>query len=157
MKVINSYTESVMEDLRFEEFTFKDMPELQSWFAQPNAENKFINDYADVETWLELIESSDKRFGYMIYQDLQPIAFLDLELYDDHSASIAFGVKPELRGKGLGKKIIQEVMNLPSLKTITQIHAGVEPDNIASQKVLLSNGFRKTTEEGIIEFEKEIN
>ena len=145
--------------IEFREFTPNDISELKSWFAQPNPENKFINDYADVDAWLKLIKDDpENRFGYLIYQDSQPVAFLDLELNDDNSASIAFGVKPELRGQGLGGKIIQEVMVLPNLQGITKIHAGVEPDNAASQKVLLSNEFVKVSEEdGVIEFEKTLN
>lgn len=143
--------------LEFEEFTTRDVPELKSWFVKPNQENRFINEYADVDAWFKLIENSDKRFGYMIYEELQPIAFLDLELYDDHSASIAFGVKPEARGQGLGKMIIKDVMALPSLYGVKKLHAGVELENIASQKVLLSSGFTKLSEQdGIIEYEKRL-
>lgn len=91
----------------------------------------------------------------MIYLQSQPVAFLDLELFDDHSASIAFAVKPEYRGRGYGKRIVHESMTLPTFRGITKVHAGVETDNIASQKVLLANGFAKSGEEnGIIEFEK---
>lgn len=143
-------------DIKFRKFTANDISELKSWFAQPNPENKFINDYADVDAWLKLIsDDPDNRFGYLIYQDSQPVAFLDLELNNDNSASIAFGVKPEFRGQGFGKKIIQELVTLPNLQGIKKLHAGVEPDNAASQKVLLANGFTKISEEdGIIEFEK---
>lgn len=145
-------------DIEFREVTVTDIDELKSWFTRSSPGNRFINDYADVDAWLKLISDDPyNRFGYLIYRDSQPVAFLDLELNNDNSASIAFGVKPELRGQGLGKMIINEVTALSNLQGIKKIHAGVEPENVASQRVLQANGFvRMSEEDGIIEFEKEI-
>jgi L-2,4-diaminobutyric acid acetyltransferase len=48
------------------------------------------------------------------------------------------GVDPALRGNGLGKALIQTLLERPTSETIRYITATISPSNLASQKLLTS-------------------
>jgi len=140
--------------MRFEELSPENASLLENWFEKPIPENRFIQFYEDTDRWMKLIHESRDRFGYIVYKDNHMIGFADIEIEGD-TASMAIGIKPELRGQGLGKELMNAVLNLPILRGVHKLVGGVETDNIASTRMLLSLGYTEgKNDEGVVEFTK---
>ncbi len=140
--------------MRFEKLSRENAPLLKQWFAKPVPENQFIQFYEDTDKWMQLIHDSDSRFGYIVYKDDQMVGFADIEI-DGDTASTAVGVTPELRGRGFGKELMKAIFDLPILQGIHKLVGGVETDNIASARMLLSLGYIEgKNDEVVVEFTK---
>ncbi|MFY9228110.1 MAG: GNAT family N-acetyltransferase [Candidatus Microsaccharimonas sp.] len=138
--------------MRFEPLSSENAKLIKEWFIKPIPENRFIQFYEDTDKWMRLIHDSDDRYGYIVYKDEQMIGFADIELEGD-TASTAIGIKPELRGQGLGKELMKAIFDLPILHNVHKLIGGVETDNIASTRMLLSLGYvQGEDDEGVIEF-----
>lgn len=61
---------------------------------------------------------------------------------DFTEAEIEYMLLPEYWGKGYGSEIVNELLNkAKETKSIHQVTAIIDPNNIASRKILLHNGF----------------
>ena len=102
-----------------------------------------------VARWTPLLQAPS-RHGWITFDDEGPIGFIDLEILDDE-AEITYYVSPPRRRQGLGSATVDEVVRLAAGQGARQIHAAVEPDNLASLATLRSSGF---TELGTNEFDE---
>lgn len=142
--------------MNFEDVTKANISQINKWFLVANNGNQFIEFYADSSKWLSLIDGSPGRKGYLAYLDNKCVGFVDVELNAD-IASIAFGVTPDFRGKGLGKMLIEEILKLLKTLNVRRVRAGVETANTISQALLISCGFKATgAPSDIIDFEMQI-
>jgi len=64
-------------------------------------------------------------------------------------------VKPSERRHGLGASLVKTALDDPETKKLTRLHAYVEPENTAAQKILIKRGFSQIGygPDGQIEFE----
>lgn len=97
----------------------------------------------------ELLKNSElhKSFGsYMVLDRtksrLLGIAKLEITPANLQEAEIGFMLFPEFWGKGFGSEIAEILMEKaesdPDLK---RVYANVDPDNMASRRILINNGF----------------
>lgn len=140
--------------MKFEPLSSENATLLKEWFIKPIPENRFIQFYEDTDTWMQLIEDSDNRFGFIIYKNSQMVGFADIELKGE-TAGIAIGIKPELRGRGLGKELMESIPSLPILRDVHKLICGVETVNIASTHMLHELGYiQGKNDEGVVEYTK---
>lgn len=88
-----------------------------------------------------------------------PVALVDVEPYNDGTAGMAFVVAPDLRGKGIGQKILLSLTERPELKNVDVLIAGVEPENISCLTCMSNAGFiisETPDEEGMLNVEKRL-
>ena len=125
---------------------------MASWFRQPIEGNKFIDYYKDPEDWLKLVESRPERHAFVATVHGRIVGFADIEFDDDGDVSFAFGVKPEMRGRGFGKRLLDEII------AYTQATGGVDKDNVACRSLLELTGFSPAIDDdGITQYIKQLN
>ena len=126
---------------------------LQSWIDTPS-----VNKWIYIDNWSEYYEAvsnSPKNFLYSVYSDSRLVAHIAAELIDS-SAHISLIVDPCIQDKGIGTKVITEVISKANdlFGKITDITAIIYPSNIASKKCFTKCGFSEkgTDEDGGIIF-----
>jgi RimJ/RimL family protein N-acetyltransferase len=102
-----------------------------------------------VERWTPLLQAPS-RHGWITFDDIGPIGFIDLEILDDE-AEITYYVSPARRGRGLGRPTLDQVVQLATGLGARQIHASVDPGNHPSLATLRTAGF---TDEGTNDFDE---
>lgn len=60
---------------------------------------------------------------------------------DEPSGAIAYVTDPAKRRRGYGVDMLLTVMEVPALEDVSLFAAGIEPENTASVRCLLSAGF----------------
>jgi RimJ/RimL family protein N-acetyltransferase len=108
------------------------------------------------DNWLNYITSGSNAQAWLCYDEGQAVAHIQLDTEEDKSGSIALAVKPSLRGQGIGTKVLREFVASPLIAHLDYLEAGIEEDNLASQRVFSKAGFvlRGTgaDEEGFLHF-----
>jgi RimJ/RimL family protein N-acetyltransferase len=106
-----------------------------------------------VERWAPLL-SAPGRWGWITFDDIGPIGFIDLEIFDAE-AEISYYVCPARRGTGLGRATVEHVVRLASERGARFIHATVDPTNLACLAVLRGASFTESgpNEYGETDFE----
>ncbi|WP_232828607.1 GNAT family N-acetyltransferase [Kribbella monticola] len=106
-----------------------------------------------VERWAPLL-SAPGRWGWITLDDIGPIGFIDLEIFDAE-AEVSYYVCPARRGTGLGRATVEHVVRLAADHGARFIHAAVDPTNLASLAVLRAAAFTESgpNEHGETDFE----
>jgi RimJ/RimL family protein N-acetyltransferase len=98
------------------------------------------------------------RFVWLAYVDQAPVGLADTERYADATASVAIVVAPAVRGRGVGRRIIQAVLAHPELAATQVTEAGIEPGNAASVRCFTAAGFTAANdtpdEHGVVYFRR---
>jgi RimJ/RimL family protein N-acetyltransferase len=95
-----------------------------------------------VERWTPLL-SAPGRYGWITFDDIGPIGFIDLEILDAE-AEISYYVCPARRRLGLGRPTVDQVIRLATEHGARLIHAAVEPTNLPSLAVLRATAFTES-------------
>ena len=129
---------------------------LKGWFANSHPGNGFITFYAQPENWLKLVDNKN-RFALAVTQEDKMIGFADVELEGKDRASIAFGLDPHERGKGLGRQLVSLLEDFAREHGTKTLVAGVENTNTACTQLLEASGFSATHNDGeLTSFVKDI-
>lgn len=114
----------------------------------------WLGGYAD-EVFLRKVANDEHRVLELVEVGDKYIGFFDLDIV---SGCFSFYVEPNSRGRGYAKEIVEKVIAAGQGMGLTKLRAGVEKDNLVSQKVLERAGFIKilSDEDGILNFEKRL-
>lgn len=100
--------------------------------------------YAKISS--EKLAKKMKRKAIRVFKAVENekiIGFLELEKLDSNTARInGISVKPEMRGKGLGKKILEYGIDFLKGKKIKRILLMVKQSNTEAKKLYSEMGFR---------------
>lgn len=72
------------------------------------------------------------------------LGFAKLEITEENpdNAELGFMLLPEFWGRGYGREIAEQLMGVAELQTdLSRVYANIDPDNMASRKILLGLGF----------------
>src|SRR5581483_11773387 len=136
-------TTFALDDLTFTPFDMTAYQTYRSWFIDPELRRR-ISEPDDV--WFAAISTMPATSAWLVYEGETAIGQLQMDT-EQHSASIAYVVNPEMRGKGYGKRLLRFFLARPETQRIPLIEAFVELDNSASIHVLRSVGFIQQGEE----------
>lgn len=102
--------------------------------------------------WLKNTISNKEKQLY-IYEELNtPVGTARIEILGNNSCELSWTVAPEHRGRGVAKRMLENLMNVVECK---QIFAEVKENNKASQRIAESIGMRFIRKKGdIIYFER---
>lgn len=82
------------------------------------------------------------RYGWVIDVDDRSVAFLDVEVYDDRTASLAIVVAPEARGRGIARRVLSGIWEHEKLAGVDELFGSISVDNEAIRRCLLAAGFK---------------
>jgi ribosomal protein S18 acetylase RimI-like enzyme len=125
---------------RFQE---TDFPNYESWFVDPEL-NRQLGP-TDRE-WLTcvLTDSEGAEYSFLINQELIAVAGVHYPTAEHNYYYITdIAVRPQLRGRGIGERIVRELQVQTELQLVKNWRAGVAINNIAAAKLLESLGWRK--------------
>ncbi len=135
------------------------IPTLDAWFV------------GNSDTWLghsgyakelhALQSASPNRQCYIARENDEMVAIVDVEIEDDRSSWMSLIVKPDTRGKGIGKMVLIAFLEQSVLKGVDELKIEIEKDNKASLRCFRAVGFqeedRTDTTEGFLFFKKRLN
>jgi N-acetylglutamate synthase-like GNAT family acetyltransferase len=93
-------------------------------------------------------------FGWAAVRDGKVLAVVTIRFNKEHVAYMNCMVKPTDSGHGIGTQIVDYALKQPSVEELVHLHALVEQDKIAAQKILEDKGFSRVGygSDGKIEF-----
>jgi RimJ/RimL family protein N-acetyltransferase len=140
-----------MADLRFERLVEADLPELRSWFSDAELRRRYG---FPTPAWFEYVSNQAAVHAWVIWDGELAVGVLQLDALADQTGHMGFYVKPALRGRGYGKRILSDYLSRMAHGNLNRIIAEAECDNLASHRCLLTTGFvqDRADEDGFIRF-----
>lgn len=157
----------VVQDLEFVPLTGELICEVEEWFDD-GATLRFLGgrDWIWRELWLLISQPGAVvgdvrvagRHAWLVRDaDERFVGFIGVEVYDDDTAALSMVVAPEVRGLGVGRRVLGSLDELPELAGVERLVGGVEPANHAARQVLVAAGFKvshKPDDEGMLDVER---
>ncbi|MEK5530206.1 GNAT family N-acetyltransferase [Viridibacillus sp. FSL H7-0596] len=135
--------------LKFQEVDFSDYFSLVSnekvmaqitEYAIPFEEAQF-----NFQKLLKRNEKYEHSGSYKVYDssinEFIGLGHLTLDEENDEVAEIGYMIKPEYWGKGYGSEIAKVLIEKAIKSELKKLKAIIDPDNIASRKILIKQGF----------------
>jgi len=126
-----------------------DLPVLFNWFNDPGVTGRFEPFDQTTMTGLEKAydELKDANWFLIKLKDGSPVGLISNVKRRDWQV-LGYFLVEEQRGKGYGTEAVRMIVDYVFMNyNVVRIQAEIHPDNIASQRVLLKNGFMM---EGVI-------
>lgn len=96
--------------------------------------------------WYNKQLGNSKREIYFLKEKDELLGYLYVDFISSESLEIGYGISEAESGKGLGTLMIGLFLKLAKSQGSRSVIALVSEKNISSQKCLLKNGFRKTSQ-----------
>lgn len=159
MNVANAY--------RFEALTPALVREIEDWFDDRETQ-RYLGGRDWIRRELDLIVSQPgtelrgstviERLGFVAREKSSaPVAFVAIEVYDDATAAIAIVVAPTRRARGVARRLLSGLLDLPELRPVERLTGAVEPENVACRRALAAAGFTIAStvdDEGMLRVER---
>jgi len=116
------------------------LPTLETWFEDPELRRR-LGGTLPLRRWFSYVDSQPGRFAWMAYEEGKSVGMVDLEAEPDGTGWVAHLVKPELRGRGYGRRILEAMLAQPEVSRLKVIKGGIEPDNVAALRCCQAVGF----------------
>lgn len=81
------------------------------------------------------------RRCWVVEEDCKHVALLDIEVYNDRTASLAIVVAPDQRQRGVARCILTAMWDLPALATVNSVFGCIDAGNEASRRCFAAAGF----------------
>jgi GNAT superfamily N-acetyltransferase len=134
-----------------------DLPTLQSWFEDKEL-SKRLSGMLPLHKYFDYVQDESNYFAWMALEGDTPVGAVFMQIEPGEPQSFAFLVKPELRSCGYGRRILQQLIARPEVSDAKEWKVGIESDNIASQRCLVSVGFvlesSAKDEEGFLQYSR---
>lgn len=126
---------------------------LEAWFEDAELRHRYSR---PTPGWLNYVRSEPGVYAWMIHENDVAVGHLQLDVGTSGTAHLGVVVKPELRGRGYGKRILRALLDRPEVSHLDQIVGEVEVDNVASRRCLEAVGFvqqgREPNGDGFLSF-----
>ncbi|NRP21010.1 hypothetical protein LPJGGPFB_04269 [Ensifer adhaerens] len=122
-------TDVSTSEIMFRRFTNENLGAYRAWFA--DAEIARFLSYPTDDWFAHVSGSVNARCWAAIAPDGVMLAEIQVDRDEDGVGHIELAVRPDLRGKGYGKRILLAFLSGPG-SVFAELHAHVEIDNAAS-------------------------
>jgi RimJ/RimL family protein N-acetyltransferase len=129
-----------------------DLETLRSWFADAELSRRLS--YPTVE-WFSYVTGTDAARCWIAVRQSEAIAQLQVDHHPGEPAYLDIAIRPDLRGKGLGRAVLSAFLDGPG-KACPVLIGHIEPDNAASLRCFQNCGFSLSDtvdEDGMIKAE----
>jgi RimJ/RimL family protein N-acetyltransferase len=119
---------------------------LEAWFRDAELRRR-MGGSLPLGRWFAFMRSEPGYLAWMAQEEHFPVGMVSLETSPDETASVGLIVKPELRNRGYGKRILREVLSRAEVAPLRALEVGVEADNSAGLRCAAAVGFSGWTSE----------
>lgn len=109
---------------------------VNSWYH--DTDSSYVEELT--EQFVDYATTDPNYYAWIVFLDNVAICSVSYEI-EDQIAYISIIVRPEYRGQGYGKRIIEQVKERPEIKATQKIVAGIKHSNKASVGFFQSLGF----------------
>ncbi|UUX48357.1 GNAT family N-acetyltransferase [Nisaea acidiphila] len=138
-------------ELVFARFEANDLAEYQSWFTDGELSRRLS--YPD-ERWFSYLGADHVACWAVKSGAGEMIAVVQADREPDGACFFDIALRPQLRGQGLGRKVLDAFISGPA-RAYRELRATVVPDNQASIAMVRRRGFRQgeaPDEDGFLQF-----
>jgi len=132
--------------MKLRKATYEDWKILLDWRNDPiTRKNSFDQNKILEQThklWFNDSLLNPYREIYILEDNLTPVGSIRLDNILLNEYTLSWSIAPNQRGKGYGNKILELLLQNKTGKFIAEI----KPENVASIKMVLKNGFKKINE-----------
>ncbi len=121
-------------------------PLLEPWFNDEELKKR-LGGFYPVVPQLEFILQAEHHHAWVIKENEQMIAFLELEVENGGIANILFVMNPAYRGQGRCLDVLQKAKSLSIFQDLKEVHAYIEEDAMASKRCFEKAGYRYVSKE----------
>jgi len=144
------------QSIHFSEASIQDAELLLRWrndeLSRLSSINQGVINLDEHLAWLTKSLTDTSRKILIAFLGKVPVGTMRMDAFQNDT-ELSWTVAPEARGKGIGKRMLQQALSL----TGGRIVARIREENLASQKIALSSGFSKIqVENGIGLWEKQV-
>jgi RimJ/RimL family protein N-acetyltransferase len=87
------------------------------------------------------------RRAWIVEADDAPVGLVDVEVYEDLTAGLAFVIAPSCRGSGVGRRALQAIAEQLAGDGVREVFGGTETNNAASIRCMEGSGFTRRSHE----------
>ncbi len=91
-------------------------------------------------------QALDRR-AWIVEEDGAPTGLVDVEVYQDRTAGLAFVIAPARRGRGVGRRALNAIAEQLAADGIREVFGGAEANNAASIRCMEGAGFARRSPE----------
>ena len=127
-------------------FAMRSNPEIMKYIARPLAKNEeeALEHLALIDSGIEKNEAINWAITIKDSSKLVGIIGFYRTKHEDYRSEIGYILLPEVHGKGIASEAVEIVVDFGfNEMKLHSIEAVIDPENIASEKVLQKNGFIK--------------
>ena len=103
--------------------------ELRRWIEPPT------------RRWFDHARHTPGCFAWLVHKEDIPVALVQLDTDSSGSGSVALAVRPDLRRRGYGTRVLRALLQRPEVLPLRCVEAEVEADNSAAIRCAQSAGF----------------
>lgn len=81
------------------------------------------------------------RRCWVVEHEGQHVSLLDIEVYGDATASLAIVVAPDQRCRGVARRVLTAIWDLPELALVREVFGCIDAGNTASRRCFASAAF----------------
>ncbi|WP_159591905.1 MULTISPECIES: GNAT family N-acetyltransferase [Chelativorans] len=115
-----------------------DLPALRSWFGDEELLRRISY---PTDEWFSPVSGSDARAWVALDDSGALVGQIQVDFDEPEQGYIDFMIRPDLRGRGLGKAVLTAFVSGPSGE-FPILEGRIEPDNVASLSCVQSCGFQ---------------
>ena len=131
-------------DLDFQIFKKEDYAEYYSWFKDADLNEQLGPMKANDDEWLIHVLNEKNGCTHSIFQNKQLVSVIGIAFPDNDNPAYgitSIAVKPSLRSRGIGKKILKDVMRLYPLRKGQYWIVHVDSNNQKAKRFFEKNGW----------------
>jgi ribosomal protein S18 acetylase RimI-like enzyme len=134
-----------MEDTEIVSLTPQHLAQVDDWTSR------------NAKTLLKLpgvSSDNDNMLGWALIHGNEVLAVAFVRLNEKHVGYLEARVKPSTERQGLATAIVEYTLKQPEVKALVHLHAAVELNNTAAQKILENHGFTRVgySDDGRMEY-----
>lgn len=155
-------------DLSFVPVQPDHIEEVLEWFDDPQTQ-RFLGGREWIRRLPALLRDSPgaefrgrrvlARHAWVVHMAEIPVAIVDVESYGDRTAGFALVVAPTARRKGVGRRVLCELVTLEELAWVKTFIGAVEPENKAARRCVRRAQFEVAEledEEGMLRISRSV-
>jgi ribosomal protein S18 acetylase RimI-like enzyme len=114
------------------------LKEYESWFSDSELRRRIER---PTSNWFHYVRNEPGVYAWLIYAGGIPAGVIQFDAAADQTGSFSIAVKPRLRSRGVGKRIVRAFLARPEVLQLRRLTAGVKHDNVPAQRCLRAAGF----------------